>query len=112
MVRTSKSDSGRSGRSPLSPVIHGRARLLILSLLLRTGKSINFTSLRDELEYTDGSLSVHLGKLEEAGLVTLEKAFVGKKPQTSIKLTPTGRRQFNNYVKELRSIVPGLGEAG
>lgn len=86
--------------------------MLILSLLLRTGKPINFTSLRDELETTDGSLSVHLGKLEEAGLVDLKKAFVGKKPQTRIKLTPAGRRRFNNYVKELRAIVPGLGEEG
>ncbi len=112
MAQASKSGSGRSGRVPLSPVIHGRARLLILSLLLRTGKPIIFTFLRDELETTDGSLSVHLGKLEEAGLVSLEKAFVGKKPQTRIKLTPAGRRQFRSYVKELRSIVPGLGEAG
>ena len=110
MAQASKSDSSRSGRIPLSPVIHGRARLLILSFLLRTGKPIAFTSLRDELSYTDGSLSVHLGKLEEAGLVTIEKAFVGKKPQTKIKVTAAGRRQFRSYVKELRSIVPGLGE--
>ncbi len=108
MAHKSKSDSGRMGRAPLSPIIHGRARLLILSFLLRTGRPISFTSLRDELEYTDGSLSVHLGKLEEALLVTIQKSFVGKKPQTRIKLTATGRRQFNAYVKELRSIVPGL----
>ena len=112
MARAPKSDSGRPGRVPLSPVIHGRARLLILSLLLRAGKPIKFTSLRDQLESTDGSLSVHLGKLEEAGLVTLEKAFVGRKPQTRIKVTTTGRRQFRSYVKELRSIVPGLGDEG
>ncbi len=105
-----KSGSGPSGRIPLSPLIHGRARLLILSLLLRTGKSITFTSLRDRLESTDGSLSVHLAKLEEAGLVTLERAFVDKKPQTRIKITTTGRSQFRSYVKELKSIVPGLAE--
>ena len=110
MAQASKSDSGRTGRIPLSPVIHGRARLLILSLLLRTGRPLTFTSLRDELKYTDGSLSVHLGKLEEAGLIFLERAFVGKKPQTRIKLTPTGRSRFRSYVKELKSIVPGLGE--
>jgi DNA-binding MarR family transcriptional regulator len=108
VAQASKSDSVRKGRGPLSPVIHGRARLLILSLLLRTGRPIAFTSLRDELTSTDGSLSVHLGKLEAAGLVSIEKTFVGKKPQTIIKLTTTGRRRFRSYVNELKSIVPGL----
>ncbi len=110
MARSSKPGSGQSGWKPLSPVIHGRARLLILSFLLRTGKPVNFTSLRDQLEYTDGSLSVHLSKLEEAGLISLAKAFVGKKPQTRIKLTVAGRRQFKNYINDLRAIVPGLAD--
>lgn len=110
MAQASKSGSGPSGRFPLSPVIHGRARLLILSFLLRRGRPASFTSLRDELDSTDGNLSVHLGKLEDAGLVAIEKTFVGKRPQTRVKLTPGGRREFKAYVKDLRRIVPGLGE--
>ena len=110
MARASKSGSGPAGRFPLSPVIHGRTRLLILSFLLRTGRAATFTSLRDELQSTDGNLSVHLTKLEEAGLVSLDRAFVGKKPQTKVKITAAGRRQFKTYVRQLRAIVPGLGE--
>lgn len=110
MAQASKSDSGRQGRIPLSPVIHGRARLLILSLLLRTGRPVNFTALRDELATTDGSLSVHLGKLAEAELISIDKTFVGKKPQTRIRITATGRARFRDYVGELKAIVPGLGD--
>ena len=108
MARASKSESGPGGRLPLSPVIHGRARLLILSFLLRSGRAVHFTALRDEIAATDGNLSVHLGKLEEAGLISVSKSFVGKRPQTRIKVTPAGRRQFKAYVQDLRSIVPGL----
>ncbi len=108
MARASKSESGPGGRLPLSPVIHGRARLLILSFLLRSGRPANFTALRDEIAVTDGNLSVHLGKLEEAGLVAVSKSFVGKRPQTRIRITPAGKRRFKAYVQDLRAIVPGL----
>ena len=95
--------------APLSPLIHGRVRLLILSFLLRTPKAHAFTALRDALQLTDGTLSVHLSKLEEGGLVAIEKTFEGKKPLTLVRVTPRGRRQFKVYVEELTGIVPGLG---
>ncbi len=100
--------SGGGGQAPLSPLIHGRARLLILSFLLRVPRSHPFTHLRDELGFSDGSLSVNLAKLESAGLVRLNRAFVGKKPQTLVKVTAKGKREFQRYVGELRGIVPGL----
>jgi len=82
--------------------------LLILSFLLRYPRSHLFTSLRDELGFSDGSLSVNLTKLEAGGLVQLSRSFVGKKPQTLVKVTAKGKREFQNYVAQLRRIVPGL----
>ena len=82
--------------------------MLILSFLVRHPRSHPFTALRDHLDLTDGSLSVNLAKLEEAGYVGLSRAFVGKKPQTLVKLTPAGKCAFTAYRDELRDIVPGL----
>jgi DNA-binding MarR family transcriptional regulator len=82
--------------------------LLVLSHLATVGRPVPFTALRDLLGVTDGSLSVHLQKLEEGGLIGLEKRFVARRPQTLIRLTAAGRRAFATYVEELRSIVPGL----
>jgi DNA-binding MarR family transcriptional regulator len=103
--------SGASGSGgPLAPIIHGRARLLILSALVRQPRPCPFTTLRDQLGFSDGSLSVNLAKLEEAGYVRLTREFVGKKPQTLARITPDGREAFGRYVAELRRIVPGLEE--
>ena len=101
--------TGGGGQAPLAPLIHGRARLLILSFLLRAPRAHPFTYLRDQLGYSDGALSVNLTKLEDGGLVRLTRAFVGKKPQTMVRITPKGKRQFQQYVQQLKGIVPGLG---
>ncbi len=110
MARTSGAGSDQVGQALLLPLIHGRVRLLILSFLLRIGKGVPFTALRDELRLTDGTLSVHLSKLEQGDLVKQEKTFVGKRPLTRVKVTARGRRLFRQYVKDLQSIVPGLEE--
>ena len=107
MSQPPPSAAAAGGGAPLSPLIHGRARLLILSHLIRVGPT-PFTELRVLLAMTDGSLSVHLSKLEEGGLVEIVKAFVGKRPRTLVKVSRRGRNQFNKYVQELRDIVPGL----
>jgi len=107
--QTGPGSPGDRGRAPLSPLIHGRVRLLILSFLLRARKAHAFTALRNSLGLTDGTLSVHLSKLEEGGLVSIEKTFEGKKPLTLVRVTPLGRRLFKQYVADLRGIVPGLG---
>ena len=86
--RDAPGSSGGGGQAPLSPLIHGRARLLILSFLLRHPRSHPFTFLRDELGFSDGSLSVNLAKLESGGLVQLNRAFVGRKPQTLVLTIP------------------------
>jgi DNA-binding transcriptional ArsR family regulator len=101
--------AGRGAQAPLSPLIHGRVRLLILCRLVARPGGATFTELKQALDLTDGTLSVHLGKLADGGLVTISKEFAGKKPQTLARLSVEGRRQFARYVDELRALVPGLG---
>ena len=108
MNRSPRARSGAVGATPLSPLIHGRVRLLILSDLLSSPEPATFTQLRKRLQLTDGTLSVHLSRLAKGGMVKVEKRFVGKRPQTLVRITAAGRRRFAAYVKELRAIVPGL----
>ena len=96
------------GRTLLSPLIHGRVRLLILSHLMRARRAHPFTDIRKALNLTDGTLSVHLSKLEEGGIVTIEKVFEGKKPRTLVRVTPEGRKMFKAYLEDLREVLPEL----
>ncbi len=83
-----------------------KLRLAILSALL-TGEK-NFKELKKITEATDGNLGAQLKKLEEAGYITVSKAFVNRKPQTSCVLTAFGRKQFKEYVEMLERL---LGQA-
>lgn len=83
-----------------------KLRLAILSALL-TGEK-NFKELKKITEATDGNLGAQLKKLEEAGYITVSKAFVNRKPQTSCALTAFGRKQFKEYVEMLERL---LGQA-
>ena len=108
-ARTKPLGAGPRGREPLPLLIHGRIRLLILSFLVRDPRPHTFTEVRDNLGLTDGTLSVNLAKLEEGRLVSVTKAFVGKRPVTRVKITAAGRRDFARYIADLKAIVPGLG---
>jgi DNA-binding transcriptional ArsR family regulator len=88
----------------LDPMLHERGRLTIVSMLAAV-ESLTFTELRDKLEMTDGNLSVHLQKLENAGYVAIDKQFVGRRPQTSCRLTRAGRKAFTHYLDQLEAIV-------
>ncbi len=109
MAGTSSSGTGRGARAPLPPLIHGRARLLILCSLVRHARGRSFTELRADTGLTDGTLSVHLGKLAAGDLVEIRKHFVAGKPRTDVRLTAAGRRRFATYVAELQELIPGLG---
>ena len=85
-------------------LLHEPGRLAIVSVLAAV-KSLTFTELRDMLALTDGNLSIHLQKLEKPGFVAIDKQFVGKRPQTSCRLTPTGREAFAKYLEHLEAIV-------
>lgn len=88
----------------LDPLLHERGRLAIVSVLAAVDH-LTFTELRDQLEMTDGNLSVHLQKLEEKGYVAIDKQFVGRRPQTSCRLTRTGRQAFIRYLNHLEAII-------
>src|SRR5207237_10266969 len=88
----------------LDSVLHERGRLGIASVLAAV-ESLTFTELRDQLEMTDGNLSVHLQKMEEKGYIAITKHFVGRKPQTTCRLTATGQRAFARYLDHLEAIV-------
>jgi DNA-binding MarR family transcriptional regulator len=95
----------------LDPMLHERGRLAIVSVLAAV-ENLTFTELRDQLEMTDGNLSVHLQKLEEKGYVAISKHFVGRRPQTTCRLTASGRRAFVRYLDHLEAIVQqGRGQA-
>ena len=72
---------------------------------LAVNDSLNFTSLREFLEVTDGNLATHIKKLEQEGFVEVEKSFIDNKPNTSYTMTPAGRKAFNQHLKVLESII-------
>lgn len=88
----------------LDPTIHQPARLGILTVACET-KRIDFVSLRDLLDLTDGNLSRHLATLEDAGYVEIEKAFEDRKPRTWIAATRAGRKALAAEIAALREIV-------
>jgi len=88
----------------LDPIIHAPIRLAILSILI-TVDHANFTYLKETIGVTDGNLSTHLTKLEASGLITIEKTFKDKKPQTLCAITGKGRDAFKNYLDQLERIV-------
>lgn len=85
-------------------LLHEPGRLAIVSVLA-AASALTFTELRDMLEMTDGNLSIHLQKLEKPGFVSIDKQFVGKRPQTTCRLTPAGRRAFTQYLDHLEALV-------
>jgi DNA-binding PadR family transcriptional regulator len=88
----------------LDPIVHGRLRLALLSLLSGVEEA-EFTWLRSKTQATDGNLGAQLLKLEQAGYVALEKKFVLRKPQTLYRITESGRQALTNYIKALRELL-------
>jgi DNA-binding MarR family transcriptional regulator len=88
----------------LDDVIHGRARLGIMAYL-STADAADFVSLREALSLSDGNLSTHVTKLEEAGYVRTKKSFTGKKPQTTVFMTEAGRRAYAAYLDQLKRLL-------
>lgn len=88
----------------LNPVVHGRLRLALLSLLSGV-EDAEFTWLRTKTEATDGNLGAQLLKLEEAGYIAVKKKFVLRKPQTLYRITKTGRQALTEYVQALKQLL-------
>ncbi|MBN2200663.1 transcriptional regulator [bacterium] len=88
----------------LDEIIHSRIRLAILSILIGMDQA-EFRFLKDQVKATDGNLSIHLRKLEEAGYITTTKSFLNRKPVSSYRMTPKGRQAFEKYVERIQKLI-------
>lgn len=88
----------------LDPLIHSQLRLAVMSILMNIVEA-DFVYLKEKTNSTAGNLSVQLDKLSAAGYLAIEKGFVEKKTRTLCRLTPTGRKAFENYVATLREYI-------
>jgi DNA-binding MarR family transcriptional regulator len=88
-------------------IVHQPIRLKIMAALnaLRSGETLDFSSLKTLIGATDGNLGAHLTTLEDAGYVAVTKDFVARKPRTQVSLTRAGRKAFAQHVAELRDII-------
>ncbi len=102
----------RSKAAAVSPaevdrLIHERIRLGMVSALA-VNESLSFNDLKKLLKTTDGNLSVHARRLEEAEYVVCEKSFVGRVPKTVYRLTPTGRQALERYLDDMEALIHSM----
>jgi DNA-binding HxlR family transcriptional regulator len=104
-----RAEASRSPERPapaerLDRVIHERLRLAIVSALA-VNDSLTFAELKRLLQTSDGNLSVHARKLEKAGYVACTKAFEGRIPKTTYRLTAAGRRALDRYLNHMEALI-------
>jgi DNA-binding transcriptional ArsR family regulator len=103
----------RGGAAPgpheLDRLIHERMRLAMVSALA-VNESLSFNELKQLLDATDGNLSVHARKLEEAGYVTCTKTFEGRVPRTEYRLSAAGRRALERYLEHMEALIRATRE--
>ncbi len=88
----------------IDDVIHARMRLGIMAYLA-DAEIAEFNALKTLLRATQGNLSVHLRKLEDAGYIAIDKGFSGRKPLTRVRMTPAGRKAFAAYIEALVKLI-------
>jgi DNA-binding MarR family transcriptional regulator len=101
-VSSSRADS-------LDRLIHERLRLGIVSALA-VNESLSFSDLKKLMKTTDGNLSVHARKLEEAEYIACTKSFEGRMPKTQYRLTPAGRRALERYLDHMEALIRATRE--
>ncbi|ELZ12760.1 transcriptional regulator [Haloterrigena salina JCM 13891] len=92
-------------------LVHQPTRLQIFAYLYRHDRA-TFSELQDDLEITDGNLSSHVQRMEEADAVSIEKQFVDRRPQTTYELTDEGRETFESHVDTLEALLDQLERDG
>lgn len=105
-TRPSRAPAGSAPRE-LDRLVHERLRLGILSVLA-VNETLTFTDLRRMLGTTDGNLSVHARKLEDAGYVLCTKSFEGRSPRTEYRLTPVGRKALARYLNHMEALIHAM----
>jgi DNA-binding MarR family transcriptional regulator len=103
--------SVRQDLPQLDRLIHERLRLGIISALA-AAESMTFVELKKLLETTDGNLSIHARKLEEAGYVQCTKGFEGRVPRSEYRITAPGRKALARYLDHMESLVKALKQGG
>lgn len=93
-----------SAFNDLHKAFENRIRLGIMSMLM-VNDALDFTSLKEYLDVTDGNLATHLKSLEKEGFIEVRKAFIDRKPNTSYRVTNAGRVAFENHLRILESLI-------
>jgi DNA-binding HxlR family transcriptional regulator len=106
-IRNPKSEIQNRGPLDLDRLIHERLRLGIISALA-VNERLTFTDLKRLLQTTDGNLSVHARKLEDAQYIACEKTFEGRVPHTEYRLTAAGRRALEKYLGHMEAIIKAV----
>lgn len=88
----------------IDDLIHSRIRLAIMSVLISVDEA-DFTHLKKLVKTTDGNLSIHLKKLEDAKYISVKKTFKDRKPLSSYKMTKDGIKAFNDYINKLEELI-------
>jgi len=99
-----RATSAEPRATTLDRVIHERMRLAIVSALA-VNDTLSFNDLKRLLQTTDGNLSVHARKLEDAHYIACEKSFQGRMPKTEFKLTAAGRKAFEKYIAHMEALI-------
>jgi len=94
----------------LDTAVHGPIRLGAMTAL-QIDVKLDFTTLKRRLQVTDGSLGIHLQKLEEIKYIKSKKAFVGRRPKTTYRLTAIGRKALIKYLESMQKLLDAVGKA-
>ena len=91
----------------LDTAVHGPVRLGVMTALQIDGP-LDFTTLKKRLNVTDGALGLHLRKLEDAGYTTCRKAFVGRRPRSTYRITPRGHKALADYLNTIQRVIDAV----
>ena len=91
----------------LDTTVHGPIRLGVLTALQTKGP-LDFTTLKRQIGVTDGALGLHLQRLEDVGYITCKKAFVGRRPKSTYRITGSGRRALAKYLDAMQQLIDSL----
>jgi len=108
-ARTAQAMRAAERAPELDGLIHERMRLGIVSALA-ANESLTFSELKELLKTTDGNVSVHARKLEDADYISCAKSFVGRMPKTEYRLTDTGRRALEKYLNHMEALIRAARE--
>ena len=94
----------------LDTAVHGPVRLGVLTALQMDGP-LDFTTLKKRLEVADGAMGLHLRKLEETRYITCKKAFVGRRPKSTYRISAKGQKALSNYLNAMQKLIDAVDKS-